>query len=71
MANTQRTVCLTGTRIDELDEVRQRMALLGYGPSEITDQRALSMAMQYLLDNVRPGERVIWTWRDGRMAGSA
>ena len=62
---------LTGTRIAELDDVRHRMAALGYGPGEITDQRALSMAMQYLLDNVRPGERIVWTWRDGRQAGSA
>ena len=70
MAKIKRNVMLTGERLTEIDDVKRLMeSTRQYREGEITDQRAISMALQYVLNNVRPGERIVWTWRDGRMEG--
>ena len=69
MAKIVKTVSLTNARLEELDQVQGLMRAAGYDKSEVTDQRAISMAMQYILARVRPGERIVWTWREGRMEG--
>ena len=66
MRDDLKTVALTGERLTELETVKDILREWGVAEQHITNQRALSAAMQVLIANHHNGGELVFHFVDGR-----